>query len=112
VIEISGGRWRITATAPVLFRRTKLTGALPEPQTGSLEALWDFVPVAAEDRPVVLAFLVAALVQCDVPHPILNLRAEHGSAKSSITRKLVDLTDPSPVPLRKRSEEHTSELQS
>ncbi|GKT31186.1 hypothetical protein ADUPG1_001888, partial [Aduncisulcus paluster] len=44
--------------------------------------------------------LIAALVQTDVPHPILALFAEQGSAKSTTTRMLVDLIDPSPVPLR------------
>ena len=48
VIEISGGRWRITDTAPVLFRRTKLTGQLPDPQTGNLAALWEFMWVRGD----------------------------------------------------------------
>ena len=88
-------------TAPVRFLRTKLTGAMPvPPQDGDVTRLWDFVNVAAEDRPVLLAVLVAALVQCDVPHPVLALFAEQGSAKSTTTRMLVDLIDPSPVPLR------------
>ena len=36
-------------------------------------------------RPLVLAWLVQALIQADVPHPILALLAEQGSAKSSVT---------------------------
>jgi hypothetical protein len=101
VIEISHGTWKIVDTAPVLFRRTKLTAAMPHPHPGDLSQLWEFVPIAEADRTVLLAFLVAALVQVDVPHPILALLAEQGSAKSTITRFLVDLLDPSPVPLRK-----------
>jgi hypothetical protein len=104
VFTISAGRWHLTGTAPVLFRRTKLTGELPTELPacgdGDLSALWHFVNVAAEDRPVVLAVMVAALVQTDVSHPILLLLAEQGSAKSSATRALVDCIDPSPVPLR------------
>lgn len=104
VFAIGGGRWQLTDTAPVLFRRTKLTGELPTDLpacgAGDLNALWQFVNVADEDRPVVLAVLVAALVQTDVSHPILTLLAEQGSAKSSATRALVDCIDPSPVPLR------------
>jgi hypothetical protein len=101
VIRIGQGRWEATNTAPVRFLRTKLTGAMPlPPPDGDVTRLWDFVNVAAEDRPVLLAVLVAALVQCDVPHPVLALFAEQGSAKSTTTRMLVDLIDPSPVPLR------------
>jgi hypothetical protein len=72
---------------------------LPPPD-GDVTRLWDFVNVDADDRPVLLAVLVAALIQCDVPHPVLALFAEQGSAKSTTTRMLVDLIDPSPVPLR------------
>jgi 5S rRNA maturation endonuclease (ribonuclease M5) len=100
VIEISHGKWRVVDTAPVLFRRTKLTGELPDPRSGKLDDLWDFVGVDPEDRPLVLAVLVAALIQVDVPHVILALLAEQGSAKSTITRFLVSLVDPSAVPLR------------
>ena len=100
VIEIRAGRWKVEATAPVLFRRTKLTGVLPPPHTGDLSVLWQFVGVDEQDRPLVLAWLVAALVQVDVPHPILALLAEQGSAKSTVTRILVSLVDPSAVPLR------------
>jgi hypothetical protein len=105
VIEISHGQWRVVDTAPVLFRRTKLTGAMlyPHKRPNDLSLLWDFVLVEKEDRPVVLAWLVSALVQPDVPHPILVLLAEQGATKSSTTKKLVDLIDPSPVPLRQAS---------
>lgn len=88
-------------TAPTRFLRTKLTARLPlPPQTGDLYRLWDFINVAAADRPVLLAALTATLVQSDVPHPVLALFAEQGSAKTTTTRMLVDLIDPSPVPLR------------
>ncbi|VBA44392.1 hypothetical protein LAUMK13_04982 [Mycobacterium innocens] len=101
VIRIANGAWSVTDTAPLRFTRTKLTGQTPlPPRGGDLFRLWDFVNVADEDRPVLLAVLVAALVQCDVPHPVLALFAEQGSAKSTTTRMLVDLIDPSPVPLR------------
>ncbi|AWT57017.1 hypothetical protein [Mycolicibacterium smegmatis] len=100
-IRIRQGQWTLIERAPVRFLRTKLTGAMPLPtEGGDVEELWKFVNVEFEDRPVLLAALVAALVQCDVPHPVLALFAEQGSAKSTTTRMLVDLIDPSPVPLR------------
>jgi hypothetical protein len=101
IIRIAGGRWMLLTEAPVKFRRTRLTGEMDVPRAGGdLSRLWDFVPIDEEDRPVLLAWLVAALIAPDVPHPVLGLLAEQGSAKSSITRCLVDLVDPSPVPLR------------
>jgi ABC-type oligopeptide transport system ATPase subunit len=43
----------------------------------------------------VLAWLVSALMQVDVAHTILALVAEHGSIKSTTTKHLVSLIDPS-----------------
>jgi hypothetical protein len=117
VIEFCGGAYTIRDDAPgVLFRRTKLTSAMPTPvegtgtaalmptpavEGGEIAALWDLIPIDENDRPLILAWLVHALIQPDVAHTILLLAAEHGSAKSTITRWLVNLIDPSPAPLRK-----------
>lgn len=102
VIEISGDTWDVGARAPVLFRRTKLTGVMPTPYLdGDVSRLWEFVPIDNDDRPLLLAWLVQALTQPDTAHPIPALRAEQGSAKSTTTRIMVDLIDPSAVPLRK-----------
>ena len=101
VIRVVDGHWTLIPSAPVRFLRTKLTGESSLPATeGDLKLLWNFINVAEEDRSVLLAVMVAALVQCDAPHPVLALFAEQGSAKSTTTRMIVDLIDPSPVPLR------------
>jgi hypothetical protein len=102
VITICGGAWEIDTAAPVLFRRTRLTGEMPKPYDGGdYSKLWKFVPVPADDRPLVLAWLVQSLIQADVPHPVLALLAEHGAVKSTSARCLAQLVDPSPAPLRK-----------
>ncbi|WP_396912474.1 ATP-binding protein [Mycolicibacterium sp.] len=110
VIRIVNGRWSIVDTAPVLFRRTRLTGQIDLPYNGERDAqkLWEFVRIDPADRPVLLAWLVAVLILVDAPHPILALLAEQGAAKSSITRCLVDLVDPSSVPLRKAPRDEDS----
>lgn len=102
VIVIGGGSWSMTDAAPVLFRRTALTMPYTNPvaEGGEVGRLWEFVHIAPEDRPVLLAVLIQALIQPDAPHPVLTLLAEQGSAKSTITRMLVDLLDPASVPLR------------
>ncbi|MFC9894223.1 ATP-binding protein [Nocardia sp. NPDC127579] len=102
-VRIDSAGWSVMSSdVPVLFHRTRLTGAFPQPErNGSLSALWEVVNVTEPDRPLVLAWLVAALISPDTPHPILSLFAEQGSGKSSATRILAGLVDPSPVPLRK-----------
>lgn len=99
VIDAHG--WRIEDAPPVHFRRTALTGPLPEPERGgSLDALWSLVNVAPRYRPILAAFLVAALTP-DIPHPVLALTGEQGSGKSSATRMISATLDPSPAQLRK-----------
>lgn len=103
VVRIADGRWAFgRAGVPTLFQRTELTGALPEPRRGGgLETLWSLVNVTEGDRPIVLAWLVAALIRPDIPHPILAVFGEQGAGKSSASRALIRLVDPSPVELRK-----------
>lgn len=100
-VRIDPAGWSIADRPPVLFRRTTLTGALPAPVPGGdLAELWTWVNASPEDRPLILAALVAAL-DPDVPHVVLMLLGEQGTGKSTAERVLVLLLDPGPVPLRK-----------
>jgi hypothetical protein len=117
VVRIDRDGWRIVSDGvPVLFRRTGLTGALPEPQSadhadpadhdsylslGSFDRLWWHLNVAAADRPLVLAWMVAAIIDPESPHPILSMFGEQGTGKSTVSRRIVSVIDPSPVALRK-----------
>lgn len=90
----------VTATPPVIWRRSELTSALPMPaEGGSLDDLWELTNVAPSDRSLVLAWLVAALIP-EIPHPVLLLQGLQGTAKTTTARLLVQLIDPSPAPLR------------
>jgi hypothetical protein len=103
VISIFDGEWHISRyQAEGLFQRTGPMLAMPMPVGGGdLEKLWGFVPVETDDRPLILAWLVSVLVQPDVAHTILALMAEHGSIKTTTTKCLVNLIDPSSAPVRK-----------
>lgn len=103
VIHLNETGWTIESKAPVLFRRTALTAALPTPTTagvGGLDLLWQLLNVEEDDRPLVAAWLVAALVP-EIPHPTLALFGEQGTGKTTATKLLVSIVDPSPVPARK-----------
>ena len=85
----------------MLFKRTALTAPLPEPKHGgSIGDLWTWLNVSKDDRPLIAAELVARLFS-DVPHVVLAILGEHGTAKTTTTKILVSLLDPSPVPVRK-----------
>ena len=100
-VRISDKGWTIENEPPVLFRRSALNSVLPDPvHGGDLGELWSWLNVTEEDRPLILAWLIAAMFP-DVPHPILDLSGEQGSGKSTAEKVLVSLVDPSPVPTRK-----------
>lgn len=95
--------WSLHPAPPdtVLYRRTALNAALPRPvRGGTLNMLWDWLNVTETDRPLILSWLVSLLHQ-GIPHPILSLGGEQGTGKSTASRVLVSILDPSPVPIRK-----------
>jgi DNA polymerase III delta prime subunit len=101
LVRIAPEGWQIVSEAPVLHRRTALTAALPRPVIGgNLSALWSLLNIAAADRPVLVAFLVAALMP-NMPHPILLLTGEQGTGKSTAAKIIASVVDASTVQLRK-----------
>ncbi len=101
VVRIATDGWIIQAEAPVLFRRTALTAPLRRPiGGGDMAELWSLLNAAEGDRPLVVAYLVAALMS-NMPHPILSLTGEQGTGKSTAAKILSSVTDPSTVQLRK-----------
>lgn len=103
VVCITPGGWSIVpGTLGARFRRTVLTAPFPTPEEGgTLADLWELLNVSEPDRPLVLAYMIAALIAPDIPHPILVLVGEQGTGKSTASRRIVALLDPSKVPLRK-----------
>lgn len=96
-VKITAEGWSVQSFAPMLFRRTAATGALPIPVTGgNLSELWQWLNIPPEDRPLVLAYLVAAL-KPNIPHTILGLFGERGSGKSSAARAFARVLDPGPA---------------
>lgn len=101
VLRVHAGRWEVMPAAPVLFHRTELTAAMQDPaRGGDVTKLFEFLNVSEPDRPLLLACLVASFLP-NIPHPIPTLSGEQGTGKSTAARMLVDLMDPSAVPLRK-----------
>lgn len=91
VVDARG--WSVVESSPVLFWRTNATLPLPTPAYGGrLDRLRDLLNVSDDDWPLVVAWLVAALIP-EIPHPVLLLRGEHGTAKSTAARLLTSLLD-------------------
>lgn len=100
-IRIKADGCDIVSHAPILFKRTALTGALPEPDlSGDISIIWQWLNVTEQDRPLILASLVAALYP-DIPHPVVAITGEQGSAKTTGAKLYASILDPGPVPVRK-----------
>jgi hypothetical protein len=90
--------WTFETEAPVRFRRPKTALPLPKPvRGGSLNELRGFLNLPDDGGrtwALLLAWLLGALHPTG-PYPILLLHGEKGSAKSTASRYLRDLVDPS-----------------
>jgi hypothetical protein len=102
IIEIDKSGWRIieAADAPVRFRRTKAMLALPTPtKNGDISKLKKFLNVDERNLTLILGWLVNCF-RPDYPFPLLIFSGEQGTAKSTATKALRELVDPSLTPLR------------
>ena len=100
VIVVTRDGWRVADRSPVLFRRTALTGEIPTPVCdGDIEELWNVCAIAGPDRPLVIGWLVHALLPNE-PHAILLLGGPQGSGKTTTAERLSMLVDPSGAPTR------------
>ncbi|MGB5096460.1 MAG: toprim domain-containing protein, partial [Porticoccaceae bacterium] len=90
--------WRV-GTPSVNFRRSGKPLGLPRPTAADFAKIWRHVNVEPEDRPLLAAWLLAAL-RPRGPYPIALLIGEQGTGKSATSRVLKRLTDPSAVMLR------------
>ncbi len=97
-VTVTAGGWRIGRPS-VNFRRSGKPMPLPRPGNADFGKIWRHVNVAEEDRPLMAAWLLAAM-RPRGPYPIALLIGEQGTGKSATSRALKRLTDPSTVMLR------------
>jgi hypothetical protein len=93
--------WQVVKEPPMLFKRTTLNGALPEPEGGGeIADLWQLLNVSEDDHPLLLAAIIATLFP-NMPHPVITLTGEAGTGKTTTQKIVVSAIDPGPVPVRK-----------
>ena len=100
-VEIDAKGWRVVDLPPVRFTRARGMLPLPTPvKGGTVHDLQQFINInKAGDFRLLVAYIVAALRDRG-PYPILALRGEEGTGKSTLVRIIRSLVDPNKVPLR------------
>lgn len=99
-IRVSPAGWDVTGTPPVVFRRTALSAPLPEPvRGGTLAGFRDLLNVNDAGFRLLVGWLLAGYLPA-IPHPILALLGQQGTAKTTALRLLLLLLDPSTAPVR------------
>ncbi len=99
VIVVTADGIRTQCQPSVRFRRSDGMLALPKLAEPNFSRLWRYLNVCEEHRPLVAGFLLASLRPTG-PFPILFLGGEQGTGKSTATRVLRRIIDPSTAPLR------------
>ncbi len=101
VVAIDAEGWRVCDRPPIRFRRSLGMRALPKPvRGGSLEELRQVLVLQDEDTfTLILAFLMGLFLP-EGPYPTLVLSGEQGSGKSTLSRAIKALIDPSAAPVR------------
>lgn len=100
-IEISSDGYQILSSSPIAFIRRPEMISFPFPESGgNLEMLKNHIGTGMDDRlfKLVLGYILGALGGQE-PYPILMLTGEQGSGKSTLSKKLRMLIDPSVAPL-------------
>ena len=100
-VEVNSSKWTLRTGKGPKFWRSEDTKALPVPVSGGDPKLLSrYLNINSDEQfTLILAWIIQTLIP-DEPYPILPLSGEQGSAKSTVARILVSLTDPKKAPLR------------
>jgi hypothetical protein len=99
-VRITSDGWEINTAPPILFRREAHQLGQVEPVTGGdAWKLFNFINVKNPDQQLlVLVYLVSCLIP-GFPHPLFYLHGQQGSAKSTFSKIMRMLIDPSRSPV-------------
>lgn len=108
-VVIKPGRWWRGRRSPVAFRRTRATKDLPNPVRDGVGLTWlhRLLNLDTEQVRLLIGWMIAALIH-DIPHPVLKVQGEHGTAKTTLATMVLGLIDPSSAPTRSTPSDATT----
>jgi hypothetical protein len=98
-VKINDQKWEIDPKPPILFKRYSHHEAQIEPatQSGDPKIFLDFVNISDKNQKLLLLVYIIACFIPDFPHPIINIYGVQGSAKSTLSKLLRKIIDPSVI---------------
>lgn len=105
-VVVTAAGWAVTSAPPVVFGRGPHMKPLPVPVGGgTLAPLWSFVNVKTDDDRLLLLTWLTAAMRPDGPYPILHLKGEPGTAKTTAGELIREMMDPHTSNLRSEPED-------
>jgi len=97
-VKISRDGWKLESNVPILFRRQgHQTPQVYPREGGNINDIFKYINVKNEqDKILFLVWLISSFIP-DFPHPILYLYGPQGSAKSTSSKFVKKINDPSKV---------------
>jgi len=97
-VKISKTGWSIINNPPILFRRyTHQKPQISPAVVGDIHMFLEFINITNENHKILLLVYLVSCFIPDLAHPILLLHGSQGSAKSTLSRLLGGLIDPSVI---------------
>ncbi len=97
-VRITAAGWSIEDNSPPVFRRYSHQAAQVEPiEGGTVADLLPFLNLQSDDQKILFLVCVVAFFIPGFPHPILYIYGPQGSAKSTNSKSVRTLTDPSKI---------------
>ena len=98
-VKVRAEGWSVVDRPTVHFRRPEGLLSLPVPsRDGSIELLRPYVNLTESHFRRAIVWLAAAVLPCG-PHPVLIIRGDDGSAKTTLARVIKLLIDPHSRPI-------------
>jgi hypothetical protein len=97
-IRISKDGWKIVENPPILFRRyTHQKSQVVPNENGDVKDIFRFINIKSDDDKLLFVVWLVSCFIPDFPHTMLYLFGPQGSAKSTASRLLKKIIDPSKI---------------
>jgi hypothetical protein len=112
-IKINENGWEIVNEPPILFNRYSHSQAqiVPQQKNGNIKLFLNYVNISDPDQQLLLLVYLISCFIPDFPHAILVILGSHGSAKSTLSKLLRRIVDPSFIEVASFPDSHRELVQ-